>query len=340
MVRSAGQPGILPVTLLIAKARVQKGYIPRVGDFVNGTAAMYGTFDEVAKGEPTVFEPGFHGGVPEPPIPEKDIPRPPEGKPEDEWLPRRPMDYPDAPAPRVPLPAFTDEPFRKFVTYPEYRRHIGEDLVPVAPPSRKRLLEILNEIDHVITTDGNRHVFAPHCDAIGIRHAVRDSATGETHLWLGLPEFRKSRWVERHGDLLVTLSPDGRAIRYAIHTGDERWAHGEWESFTWGFKKGSERKDYNSPNAAMKAIPTMKKDDFIVLSAKCRGSMLQAACKRAGERRSFLVEIQIFTIEWQFFKKNVSEKRLLELCGLFLDGGLAAVENEEAWKQVRMKGSY
>ena len=45
-------------------------------------------------------------------------------------------------------------------------------------------------------------------------------------------------------------------------------------------------------------------------------------------------------LEWQFYKKNVSEKRLLELCRLFLRGGLAAVENEEPWKQVRMKGSY
>jgi hypothetical protein len=45
-------------------------------------------------------------------------------------------------------------------------------------------------------------------------------------------------------------------------------------------------------------------------------------------------------MEWQFFKKNVTEKRLLELWRLFLNGGLAAVENEETWKQVRMKGTY
>lgn len=331
-------PAAFPWTLLIAKARVQKGYIPRVGDFVNGIAAMYGTFDEVADGKPTVFEPEFMGGDPEPPIPEEDIPKPPAGKPKDEWLPRRPMDYPDAPAPRVPLPAFTDEPFKKFVTYPEYRQHLGEKLVPVAPPSRKRLREIINEIDHVITTDGNRRVFAPHFDAIGIRHAVRDPATGETHLWLCIPWY--SRWCERHGDLLVTVSGDGCALRYSIHTGDEMWAHGEWESFTSGFKKGNKRTNFDTPSMALESVPNMKKDDFIILSGQCHGSMLQAACTRGGQRHAFLVEIQIFGVEWQFFKKCVSEKRLLELCQLFLSGGLAAVENEEPWRHVRMKNSY
>lgn len=335
-------PASFPWTLLIAKGRVPKGWIPRVGDFVNGIAAMYGTFDDKAEkgAEPTIYQPEFLSGdsIPEPPIPKKDIPKPPKGKPETEWLPRRPKEYPDAPAPRVPLPAFTDEPFKKFVTYPEYRRHVGKDLVPVAPPSRKRLREIVDAIDHVITTDGDRRVFATHFDAIGVRHAVRDPATGETHLWLCMPWY--SRWCERHGDFLVALSPDGRAIRYTVHTGDERWAHGEWESFTCGFKKGSKRTDFATPNAALKAVPAMKKDDFIVLSGKCHGSMLQAACSRGGKRRSFLVEIQILGLEWQFFKKNVSEKRLLKLCRLFLAGGLAAVENEEPWKQVRMKGTY
>jgi hypothetical protein len=331
-------PASFPWTLLIAKTRVQKGYIPRVGDFVNGIAAMYGTFDEVSDGEPTVFEPEFECGDPEPPIPEEDIPKPPEGKPEDEWLPRRPMDYPDAPTPRVSLPAFTDESFKKFVTYPEYRQRIGNDLVPVVPPSRKRLREIIDEIDHVITTDGNRRVFAPHFDAIGIRHAVRDPATGETHLWLCIPWY--SRWCERHGDLLVTASGDGCALRYSIHTGDERWAHGEWKSITWGFKKGSRRTNFDTPSMALESVPNMKKDDFIVLSGQCHGSLFQAACTRGGQRHTFLVEIQIFGMEWQFFKKNVTEKRLLELCWLFLNGGLAAVENEEPWKQVRMKGTY
>ena len=335
-------PASFPWTLLIAKSRVPKGWIPRVGDFVNGVAAMYGTFDDKAEkgAEPTVYQPEFLSAdsVPEPPIPKKDIPKPPKGKPETEWLPRRPKEYPDAPAPRVPLPAFTDEPFKKFVTYPEYRQHIGNDLVPAPPPSRKRLREIIDAIDHVITTDGDRRVFAPHFDAIGVRHAVRDPTTGETHLWLCMPWY--SRWCERHGDLLVALSPDGRAIRYSVHTGDGRWAHGEWESFVCGFKKGSKSTDFDTPNAALEAISAMKKDDFIVLSGKCHGSMLQAACSCGGKRHSFLVEIQILGLEWQFFKKNVSEKRLLELCHLFLSGGLAAVENEEPWKQVKMKGTY
>lgn len=299
-------PASFPWTLLIAKSRIAKGWIPRVGDFVNGIAAMYGTFDDKAEkgAEPTVYQPEFLSGdsIPEPPIPKKDIPKPPKGKPETEWLPRRPKDYPDAPAPRVPLPAFTDEPFKKFVTYPEYRRHIGKDLVPVALPSRKRLREIVDAIDHVITTDGNRRVFAPHFDAIGVRHAVRDPTTGETHLWFCMPWY--SRWCERHGDLLVALSPDGRTIRYTVHTGDERWAHGEWESFTCGFKKGSKRTDFATPNAALKAVPAMKKDDFIVLSGKCHGSMLQAACSRGGKRRSFLVEIQILGLEWQFSRRT------------------------------------
>ena len=52
-------PASFPWTLLIAKSRVTKGWIPRVGDFVNGIAAMYGTFDDKAADgtEPTVFQP-------------------------------------------------------------------------------------------------------------------------------------------------------------------------------------------------------------------------------------------------------------------------------------------
>ena len=333
-------PAGFPWTLLIAKCRVQKGYIPRVGDFVNGVAAMYGTFDEVSDGEPTVFQREYEGkSIPEPPIPDEDIPKAPKGKPETEWLPRRPMDYPDAPVPRVPLPAFTDEPFKKFVTYPEYRRRIGEHLVPVAPPSRKRLREIIDEIDHRITQDGNRLVITPVFNAIGVRHAVQDVATGETHLWLGLPVVHVQ--YDSSAALLVSLDRDGHAVRYTLHTGDENgsWMHGEmYSNVTSG--GGRQAITYKTPNEAMAQIPNMVKDDYMILCASCRGSMFQAQCRAGGKRKRFVAEWQVFSLEWQFFKENVSEKRLLELCRLFLSGGLPAIENEEPWKQVKMKGSY
>jgi hypothetical protein len=336
-------PAGFPWTLLIAKARVEKGWIPRVGDFVNGIAAMYGTFDGKAEdgAGPTVFQRECGGeAVPEPPIPKKDLPKAPKGKPSWEYLPRFPKEYPDAPAPRVPLPAFTDEPFKKFVTYPEYRRHLGDRLVPVAPPSRKRLKEIIGEIDHVITTDGNRRVFAPHFDAIGIRHAVRDPATGETHLWLGLPEFRNSRWLECHSGLLVALSPEGQPVRYTIHANDDMKIWRGWYCMSWCPKSGNTEKAHATAEECLELIPAMKKHAYFRLYASCHGSFFQAACIKGGKKRAFLVEFQIHGVEWQFGAENISEKRLLELSRLFIDGGLPAIENEEPWEQIKIKGMY
>ena len=95
-----------------------------------------------------------------------------------------------------------------------------------------------------------------------------------------------------------------------------------------------------SPSEVLSQIPALVKDDFFILCAVSRGSMFQAKCRAGGKRKLYVAEWQLFGMEWQFSKENVSEKRLLELCRLFLSGGLAAVENEEPWKQVRMKGTY
>ena len=327
-----------PWTLLVAKARVQKGYIPRVGDFVNGVAAMYGTFDDVSDGEPTVFQPEFRGGESEPPIPEKDIPKPPKGKPDSEWLPRRPMDYPDAPAPRVPLPPFTDEPFKKFVTYTEYRRRIGETLVPVTPPSRKRLREIIDEIDFKYTyMDDERWAFGRVFDAIGVRHAVHDCISGETHLWLCIPLIDVH--YDYHAELMISVGSTGHVVRYTIYSNAGNWAHGEM----WCEVNRDGNRDYTihpTPDAALADIPNIKKNGFVILCADCTGNMFQAICTSAGKRRQYYAEWQLFGMPWQFGRERVSETRLLELCRLFLSGGLAAIENEEPWKQVRMKGTY
>ena len=90
----------------------------------------------------------------------------------------------------------------------------------------------------------------------------------------------------------------------------------------------------------LSAFPRIQKDGFVIMSADCTGSMFQAICTSAGKRRQYYAEWQLFGMSWQFGRERISEKRLLELCRLFLDGGLAAVENEEPWKQVKMKGSY
>lgn len=334
-------PASFPWTLLIAKARVQKGWTPRVGDFVNGIAAIFGTFDHVSEGEPTVFQPEFNPdqSIREEPIPAKDIPPTPPGKPETEWLPRRPLDYPDAPFPRVSLPVFTDGPLKKFVTYPDYRNRLGDTLVPVPEPSRQHLRTILDEIDHVITTEENRLVFAPHFDAIGIRHAVRNPATGETHLWLELPPVYL-RW-DRHADLLVAFGADGHALRYTLHTGDENgsWAPGEmYCNIASG--EGQTSTVFQTPEEVLSRIPSLAPNACFVLCAQSRGSLFQAICQTGGQRKSWLAEWQLFGREWQFFKKEIPEKHPLELCRLFLSGGLAAIENEEPWKQVKTTGSY
>ena len=329
------EPSSFPWTLLIAKCRVQKGYIPRVGDFVNGIAAMYGTFDDKAGdgAEPTVFQPKGNPGdwTPEPPISEKDIPKAPKGKPETEWLPRRPKNYPDAPAPRVALPAFTDEPFKKFVTYPEYRRHIGKDLAPVAPPSRKRLREIIAEIDYKYTyVDNERWAFGRIFDAIGVRHAVSDKATGETHLWLCIPLV--DIHYDSHAELMVSVGTAGHVARYTIYSNAGHWAHGEM----WCEVNRDGDHDYTihpTPEAALADIVNIKKGGFVILCAECTGNMFQAICTQAGSRKRYCAEWLLFGISWCRGKPGLSEKRLLELCRLFLSGGLPAIQNEEPWRK-------
>lgn len=328
-------PASFPWTLLIAKSRVPKGWIPRVGDFVNGVAAMYGTFDDKAEegAKPTVYQPEFLSAdsVPEPPIPKKDIPKPPKGKPETEWLPRRPKEYPDVPAPRVPLPAFTDEPFKKFVTYPEYRQHIGKDLVPVPPPSRKRLRKIVDEIDFKYTyMDDERWAFGRVFNAIGVRHAVLDRISGETHLWLCIPLI--DIHYDSHAELMISIGNTGHVVRYTIHSNEGNWAHGE----LWCEVNRDGNRDYTihaSPDAALSDIPNIKKKGFVILCAECTGNMFQAVCTNEGVRKRYYAEWLLFGKSWCRGKENLSEKRLLEICRLFLSGGITAIQNEECWQK-------
>ncbi len=329
------EPAGFPWTLLVTKSRVQKGYVPRVGDSVGGIAAMYGTFDEKQNNRvsPTVFQRRIISGELklEPEIPPDEIPEAPKGKPEWEWLPRRPEDYPDAPEPRVSLPVFTDEPFKKFVTYPEYLSHIGDTLITVAPPSRKRLRGIIAEIDYKYTyVDDERWALGRIFNTIGIRHAVRDSATGETHLWLCIPLVDIQ--YDSHAELMITLAASGHVARYTLYSNSGDWAHEEM----WCEVNRDGNHDYTlhpTADAALVDVPNIKKNGFVILCANCTGNMFQAVCTSSGSRKRYYAEWLLFGKCWCRGKKNVSEKRLLELCRLFLSGGLPAIQNEELWQK-------
>lgn len=347
----SGAPGdrsSFPWYLLIADWCIDGRYVPRVGDSVHGNAFMFGTFHGEAQKRPTVFMEDHLplASVDKPDDPcgnsaataEDASPEDPDG--EDRgwmYLPREPAEYPEVgdhgggllPSVRKRLP--------KFVVYSDYKKAMKGDLKPLRIPGRKELGRIIDSIDYVLKSDNNRRMFASVIDAIGIRHFVLDKKTGERHLWCCLPS---ALWRGRfHTNLLIALDAEGHVLRYTLYMG--AW---DWHRLVGGLvlKVYSHEKKaykfYGAMSAALKTVPKMKKDDFIIAAEQGHTSMLQAYCTEVVDGvQHFAVEWQIHYLVWQFRIANATADMVVSMMKEFDVNGIEPVQTMSRWQWCKLK---
>lgn len=343
-----GERSSFPWSLLIAEWCIDGHYVPRVGDAIHGHAFMFGTFHGDAQKKPTIVMEDRLPMRKEEPPPDADMAEAADDTEPDEptdagkgwkYLPREPADYPQVedhgggllPSVRKRLP--------KFVVYSDYKKAMKGDLAPLKMPGRKELRRIVDSIDYVLTSDNNRRMFASVMDAIGIRHFVLDRKTGERHLWCCLPS---ALWPGRfHTNLLIALDAEGQVLRYTLYMGEWDWHRlaGGLELTTYSFEKKA-YKSYGSMSAALRAIPKMKKDDFIIAAEQGHTAMLQAYCADVVDGiQHFAVEWQIHHLVWQFRSTNVNADQVVAMMQEFDASGIEPVQTMARWKWCKMKGN-
>ena len=347
-------PSSFPWSLLVAANRVDDKYVPRVGDSVHGAAYMFGTFHGEAQKEPTVYQDRdmqkiMEKAAAKEPVEEASDDGPSETaseKPSDEdimkgweWLPRKPEDYPEVKSHGGGLAKSVAKTLPKYVVYSEYRKKIKGELKALKDPSRKELKRILDSIDYVITSKDNLHMFGSVMDAIGIRHFVVDAKTGERHLWCGLPSgFGREHF---HSNLLVALDKDGNVLRYTFYMGDWDW-HRLYRGMETqiNFHAEKDMRRYDSIGAAIKDIPKMGKDDFIIACCLGHTAMLQAYCDEVVDGvQQFTIEWQIHYLPWQFYISKGTREQLVSMLEEFDRHGIEPVETMARWKWCKMKGN-
>ena len=315
---------------------------------------MFGTFHGEPQKEPTVYQDRdlqkiMEKAADKEPVEEVSDDGSPEAaseKPSDEdimkgweWLPRKPKDYPEVKAHGGGLAKSVAEALPKYVVYSEYRKRIKGELKALKDPSRKELKRILDSIDYVITSKDNLHMFGSVMDAIGIRHFVFDAKTGERHLWCGLPSgFGREHF---HSNLLVALDKDGDVLRYTFYMGDWDWhrlCRGMETQISFHAEKDS--RHYDSIGAAIKDVPKMGKDDFIIACCLGHTAMLQAYCDEVVDGvQQFTIEWQIHYLPWQFYISKGTREQLVSMLEEFVEHGIEPVETMARWKWRKMKGN-
>ena len=351
-------PSSFPWSLLIAANRIDGKYVPRVGDSVHGAAYMFGTFHGEAQEEPTVYQDRGLQEIMEKAAAKESVEQASEGKPDDgssetvsgkpsdeeimkgwEWLPRKPKDYPVVRAHGGGLAKSVATTLPKYVVYSEYRKRIKGELKALKDPSRKELKRILDSIDYVITSKDNLRMFGSVMDAIGIRHFVVDAKTGERHLWCGLPSgFGREHFLS---NLLVALDKDGNVLRYTFYMGDWDWHRLDRGMETQiNFHTEKDLRYYDSIGAAIKDVPKMGKDDFIIACCLGHTAMLQAYCDEVVDGvQQFTIEWQIHYLPWQFYISKGTREQLVSMLEEFDRHGIEPVETMARWKWCKMKGN-
>ena len=351
-------PSSFPWSLLVAANRIDGKYVPRVGDSVHGAAYMFGTFHGEAQEAPTVYQDRGLQEIVEKAAAKESVEQASEGKPDDgssetvsgkpsdeeitkgwEWLPRKPKDYPVVRAHGGGLAKSVATTLPKYVVYSEYRKRIKGELKALKDPSRKELKRILDSIDYVITSKDNLHMFGSVMDAIGIRHFVVDAKTGERHLWCGLPSgFGREHFLS---NLLVALDKDGNVLRYTFYMGDWDWHRLDRGMETQiNFHTEKDLRYYDSIGAAIKDVPKMGKDDFIIACCLGHTAMLQAYCDEVVDGvQQFTIEWQIHYLPWQFYISKGTREQLVSMLEEFDRHGIEPVETMARWKWCKMKGN-
>ena len=145
-----------------------------------------------------------------------------------------------------------------------------------------------------------------------------------------------------HSNLLVALDKDGDVLRYTFYMGD--W---DWHRLCRGmetqisFHAEKDMRQYDSIGAAIKDVPKMGKDDFIIACCLGHTAMLQAYCDEVVDGvQQFTIEWQILHyLPWQFYISKGTRKQLVSMLEEFDEHGIEPVETMARWKWRKMKGN-
>jgi hypothetical protein len=349
----AESPASFPWTLHIPHHFVEEGYVPRVGDSVNGLAIMYGTFlDQKPLAKPTVYHPLFRGkqtytreeieAVPadEGTSEESNTPQATVSTSQEavsttkafEYLPRSLEHYPEAPHPKHQLDAKSLTVLPKYVPYHEYRLLLGdtESLQQIKNISRAKLTTLVKEVDVHLSRNFSP-ALSPYLKHAGIRHTAYNPQTNEQHIWITLPNPRGSETPLTN--LLIAATPDNSVTRYTLlNTVPDQTPKKRISTLCLDNEKSSSRP--LTLRVLLNQLPKIKEDGFFILTGFNQNDFLQARREENNKGTTFQVEWQIYDITWQFNKKGISEKRLAELITLYWNKGLLAIEGEEPWQWI------
>ena len=345
-------PAGFPWTLHIPHHFVETGYVPRVGDSVNGLAVMYGTFlDQKPLAKPSVCHPTLRGkrkcsnedtltttdeGTSE----ESNTLKAADGTSQEEvsptkafeYLPRPLEYYPEAPHPKHQLDAKSLTSLPKYVPYHEYRRLLGdtESLQQIKNISRAKLATLIKEIDVHLNLDFTPALL-PYLKHAGVRHTACNPQTNEQHIWITLPNPRGSETPLTN--LLVTTTPESNVARYTfINSVLDQAPKKHLCTLCPDNDKLSNRPI--TLRVLLNQLAKIEHDGFLILTGFNQNEFLQARREENNKLTTFLVEWQIYDITWQFNMKGISEKRLAELITLYWHNGLLAIEGEEPWQWI------
>lgn len=341
-----------PWKLLVSAARIEGRYVPRTGDFVHGSAIMFGTFQGENQDSPTICQMPFGDGE----IVGDDVNMETnrcdetagtetvsvedDGEGKDwAWMPRRHQKYPDVQRFAGGLDPEVEMALPKFVTYADYRASVKGDLQEEVLLSRKELKAVLDQI----LVGGKskkgkmrqKRAFAGHLDSIGIRHVVKDALTGERHVWCCVPSSYGGQYTRTH--LLAALDADGRVLRYSLHAGDWKMRPSNTMEFTAMSSKANGREtEIGTFAEAIAHVGDMIKDDFLVCGSFGPTSMLQAYCDERAEDgvQKFTVEWQVHSVKWQFAAHGITARQLMAMIAAYEEHGIEAVETMTVWKWV------
>ena len=342
-----------PWTLLVSKTRIDGGYIPRTGDFVHGSAIMFGTFHGEICERPTIRqEPACDAEVGNDANsgekPSEGTVGPDKALEEDTgegrdwiWMPRRHESYPDIRRCAGGLDPTVEMVLPKFVTYADYKAAIRGDLREEDLLSRKEMKAVF---DQILVADKCKkgpmrlkQAFVGQLEAIGVRHVVKDVQTGERHVWCGVPSGFGNQHTRTH--LLAAIEEDGRLLRYSLHSGN-------WEMRppnTMEFKAMSAETDgrevrIKSFGEAVAHVNKMIKDDFMVCYSLGPTSMLQAYCDKRNAKgdQTFTVEWQMHSVKWQFAAHDITAQRLVEMIVAYEKHGIEDVQTMAQWAWVNV----
>ena len=346
-------------TLLVPVYCIKNGHVPRVGDFVTGLAILYGTFlDRTRHRMPTVWQRPLklNAGTdaaqtedtqmePEAAIVGEDDAEPQatkeeaeEASDEDEgfeYLPRDLESYPDACLAKKAAPFVGLRELPKYVSYGVYKKMLGDDneLVQQKDVSRSKLSALLKQIE-VRVGENRRSPLLLMEGKIGVRHTAQNKRTGELHVWTSVPNPR--RFDLQSTQLLIAVSPEGEALRYTL-LNDASSLRGGKRPCVLNLDFAHVEKCALTSRALMSKFSEIKKDGYFVIENETKNEFFQAKCVCETPEREFLVEWQIFDLDWQFGIQHISEARLLKLLRIYWSKGLPGLEGEEQWEHVHLK---